>query len=94
MNSAKAETKSVVARTNHLKEIGDGLVVWSAAATFIASWIYCMQEYGFLFGFGSGWLPSALLAAVVGTIVNYLWGYILCAFAAIMVWALLSNFTS
>ncbi len=29
---------------------------------FLISWGYCILEYGFLFGFGLGWLPSALLA--------------------------------
>jgi hypothetical protein len=29
---------------------------------FLISWVYCIFEYGFLFGFGLGWLPSALLA--------------------------------
>ncbi len=45
----------------------------SAIATFAVSWIYCMDEYGFLFGFGLGWLPSAMLAAIVGWLVRWLW---------------------
>lgn len=33
---------------------------------FIASWIYCIATYGFLFGLGLGWLPSMILAVIVG----------------------------
>lgn len=45
--------------------------------TFLVAWIYCMSEYGFLFGFGLGWLPAAILAAIVGFVVRFLWGPIL-----------------
>ena len=43
------------------------------AVTFIGAWIYCMSEYGFLFGFGLGWLPAAILAVMVGFALRYLW---------------------
>ena len=42
-------------------------IVWLVA--FISTWIYCMSEYGFLWGFGLGWLPASILA----TIVAFLW---------------------
>ncbi len=29
---------------------------------FIATWIYCIAEYGFLLGVGLGWLASAICA--------------------------------
>jgi hypothetical protein len=31
--------------------------------TFWVSWIYCISEYGYLFGVGLGWLPSLIVAA-------------------------------
>lgn len=37
--------------------------------TFVGSWIYCMAEYGFLFGVGLGWLPSTFVAILAG----FLW---------------------
>jgi hypothetical protein len=43
-----------------------GIIV--ALATFVTAWTYCTIHYGFLFGFGLGWLPSAMLAAIVGTV--------------------------
>ncbi len=39
------------------------------AAVFICAWIYCWARYGFLFGFGLGWLPAALLATICTVVV-------------------------
>ena len=55
------------------EKIGIPLGIGSAGLTFIASWIYCISEYGFLFGFGLGWLPAAILAVLVGLVFRYLW---------------------
>ena len=41
-------------------------------AVFIGSWIYCIYEYGYLWGVGLGWLPSI----IVGTIAGYLWPFL------------------
>jgi hypothetical protein len=43
---------------------GWGIIV--ALATFVTAWAYCTMHYGFLFGFGLGWLPAGLLASIVG----------------------------
>jgi hypothetical protein len=39
-----------------------------ALATFVTAWVYCTIHYGFLFGFGLGWLPAGMLAALVGAL--------------------------
>ena len=49
--------------------------------TFIVSWVYCIATYGFLLGFGLGWIPSAMLAAILGT----LWPLVVIALIAIIV---------
>ena len=36
---------------------------------FFGTWIYCWVAYGFLLGFGLGWLPALILAPIVG----FLW---------------------
>jgi hypothetical protein len=41
--------------------------------TFIGAWIYCTATYGFLFGFGLGWIASGILGALVGAILLFLW---------------------
>lgn len=41
--------------------------------TFIGGWWYATAEYGFLFGFGLGWLPGGLLAIIVFFLVLVLW---------------------
>lgn len=46
----------------------------AAALTFIGAYIYCIATYGFLFGLGLGWLPSAILAGIVFGVVMLLWG--------------------
>ena len=43
-----------------------GIIV--ALTTFVTAWVYCTIHYGFLFGFGLGWLPAGMLAAIVGTV--------------------------
>ena len=43
-----------------------GIIV--ALTTFVTAWVYCTIHYGFLFGFGLGWLPAGMLAATVGTV--------------------------
>jgi hypothetical protein len=43
-----------------------GIIV--ALATFVTAWVYCSIHYGFLFGFGLGWLPAGMLAAIVGAV--------------------------
>ena len=43
------------------------VITW--IVTFIGSWIYCIAAYGFLFGVGLGWLPSAIVA----TVAAFLW---------------------
>jgi len=45
-----------------------GLSAIIALATFVTAWLYCTIHYGFLFGFGLGWLPASMLAAIVGAL--------------------------
>ena len=42
------------------------IVAWvGAVVAFFGSWIYCVSTYGYLLGFGVGWLPSIILAVTV-----------------------------
>ena len=41
----------------------------TAFITFIICYIYCIATYGFLLGVGLGWLPSGIVARIVG----FLW---------------------
>lgn len=51
-----------------------------AGLVFFVTWAYCCFTYGFLFGFGLGWLPAAILCliaiptwpVIVGVLI-YLW---------------------
>jgi hypothetical protein len=62
-------------------EIGYILGVFAGILTFIAAYIYCIMTYGFLFGLGLGWLPSTILAIMVGWLIVILWGPILVVFS-------------
>ena len=53
---------------------------------FISAWIYCISEYGFLWGFGFGWLPAAILA----TILAFLWPLLLLIIIGVIVFIVLS----
>jgi hypothetical protein len=52
---------------------------WAGAAgaglTFLGCWLYCIATYGFLVGVSIGWLPSAMVAAVVGFALYFLWPF-------------------
>src|SRR5262249_57431643 len=49
--------------------VGGGLLgIIVALATFVTAWAYCTIHYGFLFGFGLGWLPAGMLAAIAGAV--------------------------
>lgn len=52
----------------------------TALIVFIGTWIYCISAYGFLFGVGLGWLPSLIVAAIVG----FLWPLILLVVALVI----------
>jgi hypothetical protein len=48
-----------------------GLLV--GAIVLLGGWIYCACEYGFLLGFGLGWLPSGTLGIIVYFLCMWLW---------------------
>jgi hypothetical protein len=54
--------------------IGYVLGAVAGVITFIGAYIYCIATYGFLFGLGLGWLPSIILAGIIGWAVVFLWG--------------------
>ncbi|MBB3693025.1 hypothetical protein [Sphingomonas sp. BK580] len=59
----------------------------SAAIAFFGAWVYCMYTYGFLLGFGFGWVPSAILALFAYAVGRIMWPLMLvlvvgCAFIA------------
>jgi hypothetical protein len=54
---------------NGVLDVSGGLLgIIAALVTFVAAWAYCTIHYGFLFGFGLGWLPAGLLGAIVGAV--------------------------
>jgi len=40
---------------------------------FVIAYLGCMNEYGFLLGFGLGWIPSAMLATICAITIPFLW---------------------
>jgi len=57
--------------------VGRALGALASFLTFIAGWIFCLLQYGFLLGGGLGWFPSGIAAAIVGFLVAVLWGPLL-----------------
>jgi hypothetical protein len=53
--------------------IGGVLGLIAGILTFFGCWIYCIAAYGFFLGVGLGWLPSGIIAAIVGFAVMLLW---------------------
>ncbi len=56
--------------------IGNLLGVIAALITFVGAWWYCTANYGFLLGFGLGWLPAGIAATIVYFVVFIAWGLI------------------
>lgn len=65
--------------------IGGALGIIPAFITFVGAWWYCAATYGFLFGFGLGWLPALILAALVELAFMVLWGPALGAIALFVI---------
>ena len=57
--------------------IGGVLGALIGFVAFFGAYIYCIATYGFIFGLGLGWIPSGLLAVIVGQGVRFLWGPII-----------------
>ena len=53
----------------------------TAIITFVICYIYCIATYGFLLGLGLGWLPSGIVARIVG----FLWPLIALLLLALLV---------
>lgn len=52
---------------------GSFIALGVGCVTFVGAYIYCTITYGFLFGFGLGWLPSFILAWMVMMAFWLLW---------------------
>lgn len=62
-----------------------------AVVTFLVAWAYCSLTYGFLLGFGIGWLPSVILAACIFFLSAFAWRFLVgvaALIALIIMWAL------
>ena len=53
----------------------------TAIITFVICYLYCIATYGFLLGLGLGWLPSGIVARIVG----FLWPIIALLLLALLV---------
>ncbi len=58
----------------------------AAAIVFIGSYIYCIAEYGYLFGVGLGWLPSGIVAIMTFFIAAHAWVPIVFLLAIAIAW--------
>lgn len=72
--------KQPAAAQDRWENLGHALVSPIAIITFVAAWWHCASTYGFLFGFGLGWLPAAILAAIVGGLAYVAWPLVLFGF--------------
>ena len=54
--------------------VGYRMAGLTGTISFISAYIYCVATYGFLWGLGLGWLPSFILANIVGLITIVGWG--------------------
>jgi len=70
-------SKAPTGKEGYYLRIGGILGALIGTVTFIGAYIYCIASYGFLFGFGLGWIPSGIVALIVSQVVRFLWGPII-----------------
>lgn len=78
-------------KENRYLAIGKVLGVIVGGLTFVGAYIYCIANYGFLFGLGLGWLPSGIFAVIVGVGTWLLWGPLL-ALILLLIALMIFNF--
>lgn len=54
-------------------EIGRYFFWPTLVLTFIGCWLSAMGSFGFLLGFGLGWIPSLIIAYIFAVLANFLW---------------------
>jgi len=60
--------------------VGAGIVgVLVGIVTFFGCWIYAIDTYGWFLGLAFGWIPSAIIAFIVGALAGALWPLLLIA---------------
>ena len=52
--------------------VASGFIV--GGLTFFGCWLYAIQSWGWFLGIAFGWLPSAIIAVIVGVLSIFLWG--------------------
>jgi len=62
--------------------IGKIFAIPVAIVAFIGGWWYATATYGFLFGFGLGWLPAGILAGLCSLVVTFTWPLIVLGIGA------------
>lgn len=62
----------------------------TAGLVGVAVWLYCWAQYGFLFGFGLGWIPAAIVAYLALALAPLVW-LAATAMAAWLVWVVWSQ---
>jgi hypothetical protein len=73
LDSTRGTTTAYVTRHTSSSNIDWAVVYFIGFAltgvlVFIGSWIYCIASYGFLLGFGLGWLPAIIIATLLGAL--------------------------
>ena len=70
--------------------IGYRLASLPAGLLSFVLYIWCISNYGFLFGLGLGWLPSLILAMIVFSASWFLWGPVI-LFVGTIIWLIVRS---
>lgn len=73
----------IIDKNSWYDAIGQPIAAVSSTLVFLASWVYCFSEYGYLMGVGLGWLPSIIVALIAYALIRLLWGFFLVG----LIWA-------
>jgi hypothetical protein len=79
-------------KSDDLDYVDQGAVIagWVAGLLFLGVWGYCAYSYGFLFGFGLGWLPALIVSYIAWNITLIFWPLVLLVMviaSILLIWA-------
>ena len=70
LGKKKVQDKIIHGTRKTMNDSLENVWVITCFITFLASWIYSIATYGFFLGIAFGWIPSLIIAVILGTVLT------------------------